>query len=216
MEAFVRLSSVACALPQINIDTDQVLPARFMQQPRLPGAGYDRFLFHDVRRRPDGSLDAAFPLNDPKNAGAGIIAARRNFGSGSSREAAVYALVDAGVRCVLAPSHGDIFSSNAVNNGLLPARVDEAQMETLLALLASGGVVAEVDLEACQVRVAGQAFAFSVDPVWRLRLLKGWDEIDMTRRFAGEIAAWVDTDKTRRPWAQLTPDSAVAFMEEDT
>lgn len=206
MEPFVRLTSVAAALPQINIDTDQVLPARFMQQPRVPGTGYRPFLFHDLRRLPDGSPDPAFPLNDPKNAGTQVIAARRNFGSGSSREAAVYALVDAGVRCVIAPSHGDIFSSNAVNNGLLPARVEEGAMEELLALLAPGGVAVEVDLEACRIQAAGRGFDFSTDPLWRIRLLNGWDEIDMTRRFATEIDAWCAADRLARPWAQLAPD----------
>ena len=169
MEAFVRVSSVACALPQINIDTDQVLPARFMKQPRTMPEGYSPFLFHDLRRNADGSTEPDFALNDPKNAGAKFIAARRNFGSGSSREAAVYALVDAGIRCVIAPSHGDIFAANAVNNGLVPARVEETEMEKLLALLAPGGVETVVDLEACTVSAAGQTFAFHIDPVWRLR-----------------------------------------------
>lgn len=202
MEPLVRLQAIACALPQINIDTDQVLPARFMKEPRRPPAGYAPFLFHDLRREPDGALDARFPLNDPKNQGARIIAARRNFGSGSSREAAVYALVDAGVRCVLAPSHGDIFAANAVNNGLLPARIAQDAMEALLALLAPGGVAMDLDLEACTATVAGRSFAFHVDPVWRIRLLNGWDEIDVTRRYRDEIAAWCRQDSERRPWAQ--------------
>ncbi|MCZ2499207.1 3-isopropylmalate dehydratase small subunit [Xylophilus sp. Kf1] len=203
MEAFVRVTSVACALPQINIDTDQVLPARFMKQPRTPPHGYAPFLFHDLRRAADGSPEPGFALNDPRNAGARFIAARRNFGSGSSREAAVYALVDAGIRCVVAPSHGDIFAANAVNNGLLPARLPEAEMETLLALLAPGGVETTVDLQACTLTAAGQAFAFRIDPVWRLRLLNGWDDIDITRSFRPRIAEWLEADGPRRPWAQL-------------
>jgi 3-isopropylmalate/(R)-2-methylmalate dehydratase small subunit len=208
MEPFVRLESVACALPQINIDTDQLLPARFMKEPRQPGMGYDRFLFHDLRRAPDGSLDPGFPLNAPRNAGARIIAAHRNFGSGSSREAAVYALVDAGIRCVIAPTHGDIFSSNAVNNGLLPARLPEPEAEELLTLLAPGGVSVTIDLHACAIHAAGRTFAFSIDPVWRVRLLNGWDEIDMTRRFDADIARWVAADRGARPWAQDMPAPA--------
>jgi len=203
MQAFTQLGSIACALPEINIDTDQLLPARFMKQPRSAEAGYERFLFHDLRRLPDGSPDPAFPLNDARNAGARIIVARRNFGSGSSREAAVYALVDAGIRCVIAPSHGDIFSANAVNNGLLPARVSEQDAEALLALCQPGGVCLEVDLSACRIAAAGRDFAFTVDPVWRRRLLNGWDDIDMTRQFAGRIAAWTEADAAARPWAQL-------------
>jgi 3-isopropylmalate/(R)-2-methylmalate dehydratase small subunit len=208
MEPFTSLESVACALPYINIDTDQLLPARFMKQPREPGAGYDRFLFHDLRRNSDGSPDSTFPLNDPLNASARIIAARQNFGSGSSREAAVYALVDAGVRCVIAPSHGDIFSSNAVNNGLLPARMAATETEELLTLLAPGGVSAKVDLHACTVHAAGRTFAFAVDPVWRLRLLNGWDDIDMTRTFAADISRWAAADRASRPWAQHMPQVA--------
>jgi len=203
MDPLVRLRSVACALPQINIDTDQILPARFMKESRTAPGGYAPFLFHDVRRQPDGSENPAFALNDPKNRGAQIIAARRNFGSGSSREAAVYALVDAGVRCVLAPSHGDIFAANAVNNGLLPARIDENRMEALLGLLQPGGVKMELDLEASHVSVAGLRFDFQIDSDWRIRLLNGWDDIDITRRFTEDVTAWCRRDERVRPWAQL-------------
>ena len=203
MEALVKIRSVACALPQINVDTDQVLPARFMKEPRTPPAGYARYLFHDLRRRADGALDPGFALNDACNRDAKIIVARRNFGSGSSREAAVYALVDAGLRCIVAPLHGDIFAANAVNNGLLPARASEAAVERMLALLAPGGVEADVDLQACRITVAGEAFDFEVDPAWRIRLLNGWDDIDMTRRFAADIAAWCERDAIERPWASL-------------
>ena len=203
MQPFTTLTAVAAALPLANIDTDQVIPARFMRQPRTPEAGYDRFLFHDMRRRPDGSDDPAFALNQPRNRGARIIAARRNFGCGSSREAAVYALVDSGIRCVVAPSFGDIFSSNAANNGLLAARVAEADIERLLDTLAPGGVEIDVDLHACSVSAGGGVYPFQIDPVWRLRLLNGWDEIDMTRRFSGDIDAWVEADRQLRPWAQV-------------
>ncbi|HEY0294787.1 MAG TPA: 3-isopropylmalate dehydratase small subunit [Bordetella sp.] len=208
MEPLVRLRAVACALPQINIDTDQVLPARFMKQPRNLPEGYAPFLFHDLRRLQDGAHDGQFPLNQPRNHGARILVAGRNFGSGSSREAAVYALADAGIRCVIAPSHGDIFASNAVNNGLLPARVDEAAAEAMFALLAPGGVEAEVDLEACRIEVGGQGFDFHVDPVWRLRLINGWDDIDTTRRYDSDVAAWLAQDALRRPWAGLPANPA--------
>jgi len=212
MQPLVRLRSIACALPRINIDTDQVFPARFMKEVRVPPAGYSPYLFHDLRRLSDGSLDPEFALNSPKNRGASVVAARRNFGSGSSREAAVYALVDAGVRCVLAPSHGDIFAANAVNNGLLPGRIDEDEMETLLEVLAPGGVEVDLDLEGCQVTVLGRCFDFSVDPVWRTRLLNGWDDIDVTRHFKDDIVAWCKRDRERRPWAQL-PDGDSQMKE---
>ncbi len=208
MDPFVRLRSVACALPQINIDTDQVFPARFMKEPRTAPDGYSPYLFHDVRRNAEGKLDPQFPLNKSSNQGAGIIVARRNFGSGSSREAAVYALVDAGVRCVVAPSHGDIFAANAVNNGLLPACIDESHTEALLALLERGGVEAEIDLDSCRICVGTQEFNFEVDPVWRIRLLNGWDDIDMTRHFTDDINAWSVHDAKLRPWAQLSANPA--------
>ncbi len=206
MTPLVHLRSVACALPWINIDTDQILPARFMKESRSAPNGYAPYLFHDLRRTAGGRPDGAFPLNLASNAKAQVIAARRNFGSGSSREAAVYALVDAGVRCVVAPTHGDIFAANAVNNGLLPARLDEAHMEELLDLLAPGGVQVEVDLSACLIAVADRQFAFGIDPVWRVRLLNGWDDIDMTRRYAAEIEAWCERDRAQRPWAGLPAD----------
>ena len=118
---------MAVSLPQANIDTDQLIPARFMSVPRAQG--YGRFLLHDMRREETGDMKADFPLN--AHEGMSVLIAGRNFGSGSSREAAVYALVDSGIRAVFAPSFGDIFASNAVNNGLLPAQIDEAIYETV-------------------------------------------------------------------------------------
>jgi 3-isopropylmalate/(R)-2-methylmalate dehydratase small subunit len=201
MEPLVKLTAVACGLPVINVDTDQIIPARFLQQPRA--ADYNRFLFHDMRRQADGQLAADFPLNQPGNRAARIFVGRRNFGSGSSREAAVYALTDHGARCVIAPSFGDIFASNAVNNGLLPARVSEADAETLLESVQPGGVELTVDLQSCEVSLAGRSFAFQVDPIWRLKLLNGWDDIDITLRYEADIARWLEADAHRRPWAAM-------------
>jgi 3-isopropylmalate/(R)-2-methylmalate dehydratase small subunit len=200
MEPLVKLESVACGLPFINVDTDQIFPARFMQQPR--SVGYNKFLFHDLRRQ-GAEWSPDFPLNDPRNQQARILVGRRNFGSGSSREAAVYALVDQGIRCVIAPSFGDIFSSNAVNNGLLPARVSEENAETLLALVAPAGVAVTVDLDACELTAAGRVFPFQVDPIWRVKLINGWDDIDITRRYEADIARWLGADARLRPWASV-------------
>eukprot|EP01037_Dinobryon_pediforme_P001333 gene1333-1350_t len=132
------LSAIAVPLPYASIDTDQLIPARFMSRPRAQG--YGDLLLHDRRAEP------GFPLDDPAFAGARIMVARRNFGSGSSREAAVYALVDAGIRCVIAPSFGDIFAANAVNNGLLPAKVSEADAEILLAAMQAGQTLLTISL----------------------------------------------------------------------
>jgi 3-isopropylmalate/(R)-2-methylmalate dehydratase small subunit len=200
MRPFITLTARACPLPYANIDTDQLIPARFMRRPRAQG--YGPVLLHDLRRRPDGELDPRFPLNAPAYAGAEILVARRNFGGGSSREAAVYALVDFGFRAVIAPSFGDIFSSSAVKNGLLPARVEEADAERLIvAASAEGADPVTVDLAAQTIRFGETACPFSIDPVWKQQLLNGWDDIDLTLNEASAIAAFRARDERARPWA---------------
>lgn len=201
MRPFTRLDATACLLPLANVDTDQLIPARFMKRPR--SEGYGQFLLYDLRFAEDGAVRSDSPIDAPGRAGAEILVARRNFGSGSSREAAVYALVDGGFRCVLAPSFGDIFSSNAVNNGLLPARLAEAEIEALLAWLAEGGRSVAVDLEACTVTAGDLRFGFSIDPVWRVKLLNGWNDLDLTLSHSQAIADFATRDAQLRPWAQL-------------
>lgn len=203
MQPFTTLTAPACPLPLANVDTDQLIPARFMKRPR--SEGYGRFLLHDLRFAEDGTARPDSPLDRPERAGAQVLVARRNFGSGSSREAAVYALVDAGFRCVLAPSFGDIFASNAVKNGLLPARLEEREIEQLLAWLEQGGRELTVDLEACAVRAGNHRFGFAIDPVWRTKLLNGWNDLDLTLSHAEAIAAFAEADARRRPWAGLPP-----------
>jgi 3-isopropylmalate/(R)-2-methylmalate dehydratase small subunit len=200
VEPFRRLEALACPLAMANVDTDQIIPARFLKQPR--SAGYGRFLLHDLRFDAEGRPTGALALDDPRYGGAGILVARRNFGGGSSREGAVYALVDFGIRCVIAPSFGDIFASNAVNNGLLPATVGEREAEGLLAALADRPARLAVDLEAARIEGAGEPIAFLIDPVWRTKLLNGWDDLDLTLAHGEAIAAWAAEDRRRRPWAQ--------------
>jgi 3-isopropylmalate/(R)-2-methylmalate dehydratase small subunit len=149
------------------------------------------------RRHPE----AGFRLQPSHRTRARIRVARRNFGTGSSREAAVYALVDFGIRCVIAPSFGDIFASNAVNNGLLPARVSEADGEALLARLAKGAAPLVVDLERETIVAGNLSIPFLVDPVWRLKLLNGWDDIDLTLAQTEAISAFNARDLKERPWA---------------
>jgi 3-isopropylmalate/(R)-2-methylmalate dehydratase small subunit len=194
MERFETLTAIACPLGLAGVDTDQLIPARFMKTPRAQG--YGGFLLHDLRTA------GGFVLDDPRFAGARILVARRNFGTGSSREAAVYALWDFGIRCVIAPSFGDIFASNGVKNGLLPATVSEADAEVLLARLAAAGrPMLDVDLDACAIRCGDLAVAFGIDPVRRLQLLNGWDDIDLTDRRRGEIAAYRARRLKDAPWA---------------
>lgn len=184
----------AAALPLENVDTDQLIPARFMSAPR--SSGYGRFLLHDLRRDGD-SLRADFPLNDPQAEGASILIAKRNFGGGSSREAAVYALVDAGFRVVIAPSFGDIFAGNAVNNGLLPARVSDTDAE---ALLAQNPATLTVDLDGLTIAGDGIAVGFMLDPVWRQKLMNGWDDIDLTASHAAAITDFAARRRAKAPW----------------
>lgn len=198
MERFIRLDALACPLGLANVDTDQFIPARFMSRPR--SEGYGRFLLHDLRFGADGQ-SLGFPLDAPRHAGASVIVARRNFGTGSSREAAVYALWDYGIRCVIAPSFGDIFASNAVKNGLLPAQVSPEDAETILALLDAAEVPRlTVDLENLRIEAGAQSFGFSIDAVRRLQLLNGWDDLDLTRRHAEEIAAFRARRLAEAPW----------------
>ncbi len=206
MTPFTSLEAPACPLGLANVDTDQLIPARFMQTPRAEG--YGKFLLHDLRRDEAGAPKTGFPLNDPRYAGARAMIARKNFGCGSSREAAVYVLVDSGYRCVIAPSFGDIFSSNAIKNGLLPAIVSEADADALLAnaSIVAGGAL-RVDL-AEQTIVAGNLVVpFTVRTDWKQRLLNGWDDVDLTKSFARDIAAFVAADAKLRPWARpVAPD----------
>src|SRR5471032_2906523 len=133
MEKFTRITATACPLPAENIDTDQILPARYLKLPRKGEHG--KVLFHDLRFDARGHEKADFALNKAPWREAKIIVGGRNFGGGSSREAAVYALYDYGVRCVIAPSFGDIFAQNSVKNGLLPAVADSKDVAELAALL---------------------------------------------------------------------------------
>jgi 3-isopropylmalate/(R)-2-methylmalate dehydratase small subunit len=197
---FQKLDAPACPLGLVNVDTDQLIPARFMQTPRAEG--YGRFLLHDLRRDAAGALKPDLPVNDQRYATAGVMIARRNFGCGSSREAAVYALTDSGYRCVIAPSFGDIFASNAIKNGVLPAIVSESDAEALLAApTVLQGRALQVDLEAQTITAGNLVVRFSIRPDWKQRLLNGWDDVDLTNSHAGDIARFTTADRARRPWA---------------
>jgi 3-isopropylmalate/(R)-2-methylmalate dehydratase small subunit len=199
MERFTTLSAVACPLGLENVDTDQLIPTRFMSRPRA--AGYGGFLLHDLRFASDGALRSGFPLDEARYAGAKVLVARRNFGTGSSREAAVYALWDYGIRCVIAPSFGGIFEGNAVKNGLLTAVVVEQELagiETWLSTAQRPEIV--VDLEQAQITAGQHRIAFAIEPVRRLRLLNGWDDLDLTDHHKAEIDAFRAHRLTAAPW----------------
>ena len=201
MDKFVRLVAKACPLSLANVDTDQILPARFLKLPRSAELG--RVLFHDLRRDGDGNERPDFPLNQPHWRDAKVLIAGRNFGGGSSREAAIYALYEAGIRCVIAPSFGDIFAQNSVKNGLLTAILAEADVAELAAAIAAdANMPVTVDLEQQTIARGNRSFAFSIDPVSRNQLLNGWDDVDLTDSYATRIAAFKAADHERRPWAR--------------
>lgn len=187
----------AVTLPRDNIDTDQLIPARFMSTPR--SEGYGRFLLHDLRLNEDGTPDSDFQLNHTPDAS--ILIAGRNFGSGSSREAAVYALVDAGFRAVLAPSFGDIFAGNAVNNGLLPAELSIHEINTLSSILAITKEPVLINLRDRSVDLENCKCHFDLPDNWQTKLMNGWDDIDLTLQHESAIAAFIKERTKSSPWA---------------
>jgi 3-isopropylmalate/(R)-2-methylmalate dehydratase small subunit len=201
MEKFVRLTAKACPLALPNVNTDQILPGRYLRLPRSPELG--RVLFQDLRRDAAGNLRPDFPLNAPAWREARILLAGRNFGGGSSREAAVYALYEAGIRCVIAPSFGDIFAQNSVKNGLLAAILPDADVSELAAAIAADpDMPVTVDLAQQVLTRGNRSFAFTIDPTSRNQLLNGWDDIDLTESRRDRIAAFKAADRERRPWAR--------------
>jgi 3-isopropylmalate/(R)-2-methylmalate dehydratase small subunit len=190
MERFTCLDAVALPVARPNVDTDQIVPARYLQKPRSDDFG--AYLFRDLRYLPDDSETPDFPLNRPAYRAARIVVAERNFGCGSSREHAVWALCDYGFRVAIAPSFGDIFASNAHKNGFLPVVLAEDVVAGLLEQIARvPGMHLVVDLETQQVRTpAGAVHRFEVDPFSRHCLLEGIDEISYTLSFLPAIEAY--------------------------
>jgi 3-isopropylmalate/(R)-2-methylmalate dehydratase small subunit len=199
MDKFVTLTAAACPINVSNLNTDQILPARYLKWTRAMGLG--KVLFQDLRFDAQGQERADFPLNNPAWRQAKIIISARNFGCGSSRESAVYALYDYGIRCVIAPSFGDIFSGNAVQNGLLTAIVaDEEAADIMAVLMRSPELSLMVDLERQSILCNGRSYTFSIDPVRRTRLLNGWDDIALTGSYRDRIAAFKASVREQRPW----------------
>ena len=200
MDKFTKLTAAACPINQANLNTDQILPARYLKWTRAMGIG--KVLFQDLRFDADGNENPGFPINKPAWREAKIIVGARNFGCGSSREAAVYALYDYGIRCVIAPSFGDIFSGNAIQNGLVLAMVtDEEAAEIMAALESAPALPLTVDLERETIVCGNRTYNFSIDPVRRMRLLNGWDDIALTESYRERIAMFKADDRARRPWA---------------
>lgn len=201
MQPFTAVTGPAAPLLRPNIDTDVIIRVERLLGPREE---MGRWAFEVWRFRPDGSEDPDFVLNRPPFRGAPILLAGPNFGCGSSREGAVWALMGLGVRAVIAPSFSDIFRQNAFQNGLLPVTLPEGTVAALAAQVEAAPEQAQVtvDLErSVVVAPDGTAFPFAIDPARREALLAGLDDIGLTLRAAAAIAAWQQADRAARPWA---------------
>ena len=195
MQPLTTHTGIVAALDRANVDTDQIIPKQFLK--RIERTGFGQFLFFDWRFLEDGSPNPDFELNRPANAGASILLARRNFGCGSSREHAPWALADYGFRVVIAPSFADIFFSNCFQNGMLPIRLDEQEVDELFTRTARatrdgrGQYRLHVDVAAGTVRDDdGFSRTFQIDSFRRTCLLEGLDNIALSLKHTDRIAAW--------------------------
>jgi 3-isopropylmalate/(R)-2-methylmalate dehydratase small subunit len=200
MEPFARLTAVAAPMDLPNIDTDRVIPARFLRKPRE--AGFGPLLFHDVRFDAAGAPKPEFVLNQPAYRSARILVTAENFGCGSSREMAVWALMDYGIRVVIGPSFGDIFFENCFKNGalavVLPAEVAAGLRR---ALAERPGATLSVDLESQTITgPGGEAIRFEIDPFRKHGLLTGQDEVEMTLARLPAIEAFEARRRVEMPW----------------
>ena len=202
MQPFRKHTGKVAPLYRANIDTDQIIPKQFLK--RIEKTGFGEFLLNDSRKRPDGSPEPAFPLNQPRYSGASILVAGKNFGCGSSREHAVWALADYGFRAVLAPSFADIFANNCVQNGVLTVVVNEEICGEIARRAAEiPDYQVTIDLENCTIS-DGRDFSshFPVDEVTRHRLLNGLDDIGLTLQHEAEIAAYERKHPALSAWLQ--------------
>lgn len=198
MQAFTTLEGLAAPLLRANLDTDVII--RIERLTSVPRDKLGDYAFEALRYRADGSPDPEFLPARAEYAGAPILISGANFGCGSSRESAVWALQSMGYRCVIAPSFGSIFYNNCFQNGVLPLRLDEAEVEAL-AMLARQGERLRVDLQRQRIEVAGRSLAFDIDSLRRDMLLQGLDEVGATLLEDESIRAWQAADRQRRPWA---------------
>ncbi|MDX7778416.1 3-isopropylmalate dehydratase small subunit [Aeromonas hydrophila] len=191
MTGFKQHKGIVVPLDSANVDTDAIIPKQFLQ--KVNRIGFGKHLFHDWRFLDDAGEqpNPEFVLNQPQFAGASILLARENFGCGSSREHAPWALADYGFKTIIAPSFADIFYGNAINNGMVPVRLKEEEVEALFQLVAAQpGIEIDVDLEANQVRADSLCFGFEIDEFRRYCLLNGLDAIGLTLQHEAAISAF--------------------------
>ncbi len=199
MEPFTKLTAVAAPLPMVNVDTDKIIPARYLKT--IKRSGLSEGLFRDLRTDADGKPND-FILNQPAYRGAQILVAGDNFGCGSSREHAPWALLDAGIRCVISTSFADIFFNNCFKNGILPIVVSKEELDKLMDDAERGAnATLTVDLEAQTIQGPdGGSIAFEVDPWKKHCLLNGLDDIGLTMEKKPKIEAFEDVQKAGQPW----------------
>jgi 3-isopropylmalate/(R)-2-methylmalate dehydratase small subunit len=201
MQPFTTLTAIAAPLPMVNVDTDKIIPARWLKTIKRTGLG--GALFETLRYRDDGSENPEFVLNREPYRGAQILIAGENFGCGSSREHAPWALLDFGIRSVIAPSFADIFFNNCFKNGILPVVLPKEQVDILMReASAAEDPTFTVDLEKQEVRrpTGNEAFAFEVDPFRKHCLLNGLDDVGLTMQKRRQIDAFEADQRTARPW----------------
>jgi len=201
MTPFTHLTAKAAPLDVANVDTDQIIPKQFLKTVEREGLG--KGLFYDLRFDPEGNEKPGFVLNDPRYAGAGVLVAGDNFGCGSSREHAPWALLDFGIRCVISTGFADIFYNNCFQNGLLPIALPAEQVRALMAEAKGGNHVFEIDLESQTVSApSGASFSFEIDPGRKEKMLKGLDAIGETLQAATAIDDYERRQALARPWLE--------------
>jgi len=200
MEKFTTLTGVPAPLPMINVDTDMIIPKQFLKTIKRTGLG--KHLFHEMRFDEDGNENPDFVLNKPAYRNAKILIAGDNFGCGSSREHAPWALLDFGIRCVIAPSFADIFYNNCFKNGILPIRLPQEDIDKLLDDASRGSnATLTIDLENQSITGPdGGEIRFEIDPSRKKCLLEGLDDIGLTMARADKIAGYEERAQTARPW----------------
>lgn len=200
MKPFTVLRAVAAPLDMMNVDTDVIIPKQFLKTIKRSGLG--KSAFYDLRYDADGNLKPDFVLNRPEYRGAEILVTGANFGCGSSREHAPWAILDMGFRCVIAPSFADIFYNNCFKNGILPIALPQYQIDALMeSVRQNPDAQITIDLEKQTLTRGNQfSFSFDIDPFRKRCLLNGLDDIGLTLEKTGHIAAFENTDKEKRPW----------------
>ena len=198
MEKLITHSGIAAPIDLVNVDTDMIIPKQYLKT--IERTGLKVGLFDELRTREDGSTIEDFPLNQPQYADSSVLIAGDNFGCGSSREHAPWALLDWGFRVLIAPSFADIFYNNCFNNGILPIALDQANVDLLMADAHQAGRLA-VDLQAQEItRPNGQVLSFDIDPGLKHRLMAGLDPIGLTLQNQTDIARFENEDAGKRPW----------------